>query len=127
MVTAQFDGKQMSGDSGCNRYFTAYVAKPATGTMKLGPVGGTRIACEGAANDVEQAYLSALANVQQYRATSDSLRLLGAGGKVLLRYSATDGAKALQGEWEVTSYYTGAALSSPIAGTSLTANSTASR
>jgi heat shock protein HslJ len=121
VVTAQFAGGQMTGDSGCNRYFTSYVAKPATGTMKLGPVGGTRIACEGQANDVEQAYLSALANVQQYRATSSSLRLLDAGGKVLLRFSATDAAKAIEGDWEVTSFYTGSALSSPVAGSTLTA------
>ena len=38
VVTAQFAGGQMTGDSGCNRYFTSYVAKPSTGTMKLGPV-----------------------------------------------------------------------------------------
>jgi heat shock protein HslJ len=121
VVTAQFANGQMTGDSGCNRYFATYTAKPATGTMTLGPVGGTRIACEGTANDVEQAYLAALDKVQQYRATSDSLRLLDAGGKVLLRYSATDAAKAIQGDWVVTSYYTGDALVSPISGSTLTA------
>ncbi|MFN8027663.1 MAG: META domain-containing protein [Acidimicrobiia bacterium] len=121
VVTAQFADGRMSGDSGCNRYTASYTAKPSTGSMKIGPVAGTRIACEGAANDVEQAYLAALDKVQQYRATSDSLRLLDAGGKVLLQYSATDGAQALQGDWEVTSFYTGSALSSPVAGSTLTA------
>jgi heat shock protein HslJ len=121
VVTAQFADGQMTGDSGCNRYFAKYTIKPATGTMTLGPVGGTRVACEGAANDVEQAYLAALEKVQQYRATSDTLRLLDAGGKVLLRFAASDAAKAIQRNWEVTSYYTGDALASPIAGSSLTA------
>jgi heat shock protein HslJ len=120
-VTAQFTDGQMTGESGCNRYFTAYTAKPATGTMTLGPVGGTRIACTGKANDVEQAYLAALDNVQQYRATSDSLRLLDAGGKVLLRYTAVDAAKAIKGDWVVTSFYTGDALQSPVVGSTLTA------
>lgn len=121
VVTAQFADGRISGDSGCNRYFATYTAKPATGSMRIGPVGGTRMACPGTAGEVEQAYLAALANVQQYRATHDSLRLTDAGGKVLLRFSATDGAQAIRGEWEVTSYYTGDALVSPIAGTSLTA------
>ena len=120
-VTAQFTDTQISGESGCNRYFASYTAKPATGSMELGPVGGTRIACTGAANDVEQAYLGALAKVQQYRATSDSLRLLDAGGKVLLRYSATDAKDAIKGDWVVTSFYTGDALQSPVVGSTLTA------
>jgi heat shock protein HslJ len=117
VVTAQFADGQMAGDSGCNRYFAKYTVKPATGTMTLGPVGGTLMACVGAASDVEQAYLAALDKVQQYRATTDSLRLLDAGGKVLLRYAATDAAQAIKGDWEVTSYYTGDALVSPLAGT----------
>lgn len=120
-VTAQFADGQMTGESGCNRYFTSYTAKPATGTMTLGPVGGTRIACTGKANDVEQDYLAALDNVQQYRATSSALRLLDAGGKVLLRYDATDAQAAIKGDWVVTSYYTGDALQSPVVGSTLTA------
>ena len=120
-VTAQFTDTQVSGESGCNRYFASYTAKPATGSMELGPVGGTRIACTGKANDVEQAYLSALDNVQQYRATSSALRLLDAGGKVLLRFEATNAQDAIKGDWVVTSFYTGDALQSPVVGSTLTA------
>ena len=120
-VTAQFTDTQISGESGCNRYFGSYTVNQANGSMSISGIGGTRIACTGAANDVEQAYLTALSQVSQYRATSDTLRLLDAGGKVLLRYQATDAAKAIQGDWVVTSFYTGDALVSPVQGSTLTA------
>ena len=120
-VTAQFTDTQISGESGCNRYFGSYTANQANGSMSISGIGGTRIACTGAANDVEQAYLTALSRVGQYRATSDTLRLLDQGGKVLLRFRATDAAKAIQGDWVVTSFYTGDALVSPVQGSTLTA------
>ena len=120
-VTAQFTDTQISGESGCNRYFGSSTVNQANGSMSINGIGGTRIACTGAANDVEQAYLTALSQVGQYRATSDTLRLLDAGGKVLLRYQATDAAKAIQGDWVVTSFYTCDALVSPVQGSTLTA------
>ncbi len=120
-VTASFDDTQMTGESGCNRYFAPYTANPRTGAMSIGTVGGTLIGCTGAAARVETAYLAALPKVASYRATATKLTLLDDSDTTLLTYAATDGAKAIQGDWEVTSYYTGSALVSPVVGSSATA------
>jgi heat shock protein HslJ len=120
-VTASFDGTQVAGESGCNRYFAPYTANARTGAMKVGTVGGTLMACTGAGSRVETAYLAALPKAVSYRATATKLTLLDASDRTLLTYAATDGAKAIQGHWEVTSYDAGTALVSPVAGASATA------
>jgi heat shock protein HslJ len=120
-VTATFDGTQVAGESGCNRYFAPYTANARTGAMTIGTVGGTLIGCTGAAARVEGAYLAALPKVAGYRATATKLTLLDDSDATLLAYAATDSAKAIQGEWDVTSYYAGTALLSPVAGSSATA------
>jgi heat shock protein HslJ len=122
-VTAQFADGRVTGESGCNRYFAPYTADAKQGTMTIGPnIGGTRIACTGAARDVEQAYLALLPKVAGYEATSDSLTLLDSDGIKLLHFTATNGAEAIKGAWDVTSYYAGTALVSPAVGS--TANAT---
>jgi META domain len=42
-------------------------------------------------------------------------------GDTILRYQATEGAEAIQGEWEVTGYYSGNAIASVLGGVTMTA------
>jgi heat shock protein HslJ len=42
-------------------------------------------------------------------------------GDTILRYQATEGAEAIQGEWEVTGYYPGNAITSVLGGVTMTA------
>ena len=120
-VTATFDGTHVAGESGCNRYVAPYTANARTGAMTIGAVGGTLMACSGTGSRVETAYLAALPKTASYRATATKLTLRDDSGATLLTYAATDGARAIRGDWEVTSYDAGTALVSPIAGSSATA------
>jgi heat shock protein HslJ len=77
-ITASFaeDG-QVSGTAGCNSYFASYEADPAAGTITIGDVGSTMMACaepEGIMEQ-EQEYLAALATAATYRIQGNTLEM----------------------------------------------------
>jgi len=122
-VDARFDSGNVAGSSGCNLYHASAVVADAT--LEVGPVATTSMACEGAASDVESAYLANLANAATYTATSDALTVYDSSGAVILTY-ASGPANPLEGEWVVTGYNNGnQGVVSPAAGTTLTATFTA--
>lgn len=122
IVSAEFDGGQITGENGCNRYNGPYTSDAAKGTMTIGPnLASTQMACPGIRARLERAYMAALPKVEKYTATSDTLTLLDGSGTVLLRYTASNGAEAIKGSWEATMIYTGTALQSPAQGSTLTA------
>jgi heat shock protein HslJ len=89
----------------------------------------TLIACQGAAGKVEPEYLATLERVGRWRITGSTLTLSTRAGRRLLVYRASTGEQALRGAWDVTGFFTGTAISSPVAGSTLTlefAGSTAS-
>jgi heat shock protein HslJ len=118
-VDAVFDAKRVTGSSGCNGYSRSYTTNGSRMTIKDDGVS-TLIACEGAAGTVEQKYLATLNRVGRWRISGSTLTLSTRGGRRLLVYRASIGAAALRGGWNVTSFYTGNAVSSPTAGTTLT-------
>jgi heat shock protein HslJ len=118
-VNAVFAAKRVSGTSGCNGYTSSYTTNGSRMTITNDGVS-TLIACEGAAGKVEPKYLSALARVGRWRITGTTLTLSTRAGRRLLVYRASVGADALRGSWEVTSLYTGDAISSPVPGSALT-------
>jgi len=86
-LTIQFaaDGK-VSGSSGCNTFTGSY---QTSGTMlTLGPLATTRMACEQAIMDQEQAYLAALAATKSYGIVGNMLTLSDAGGVRMVEYAA---------------------------------------
>ncbi len=120
---ARFDGGKVAGSGGCNVY-----SGPATisgATIKIGLLVSTQMACTGPANDVERAYLANLEKAASFTATADALTLFDGSGAAILVY-AKGAANPLEGEWNVTGYNNGRqAVTSPIAGTTLTATFTA--
>jgi heat shock protein HslJ len=117
-VSATFDKTQISGHSGCNGYFGPYTVHGSA--MTIGPnLGGTQIACTGAPDAVERAYLARLVKVTSFAIDGETLTLSRAG-KPLLVYRASEGAEVLAGGWNATSLYTGNAVESPAADSSLT-------
>ena len=118
-VNAVFDAKRVSGTSGCNGYTSSYTTNGSRMTITNDGVS-TLIACEGAAGKVEPKYLDALSRVGRWRIIGTTLTLSTRTGRRLLVYRASVGAQALRGSWEVTSLYTGNAISSPVAGSALT-------
>jgi heat shock protein HslJ len=118
-VNAVFGAKRVEGTSGCNGYSSSYTTNGSRMTITNDGVS-TLIACSGAAGKVEPKYLATLERVRRWRITGTSLTLSTGTGRRLLVYRASVGAAALRGTWDVTSLYTGSAISSPIAGTQLT-------
>ncbi len=72
---------QASGNAGCNRMAGPYTL--GAGTLELGPLAMTRMACP--AMEVESRYTKALAGVKTYRIETNQLLLL-ADGRVVARF-----------------------------------------
>jgi heat shock protein HslJ len=122
VVDAKFAAGKVSGFAGCNVYTASATISGAK--LTVGPAATTMKACDPAVSAVETAYLANLAQAATFTATADSLAIFDSSGKQLLVYGAA-AANPLEGEWNVTGYNTGTqAVTSPIAGTTLTATFT---
>ena len=113
--SATFTEKQVSGSSGCNRFNAAYTVDGEA--LTLGPVAGTEMACPDPAGAVEEAFHAALGQVAAWRMDGQELVLLDDDGNELLRFAPA----SVAGEWTVTAFRQPGSVSSPIAGTELTA------
>jgi len=123
IVDARFGGGRIAGSGGCNTYTGTAAASGST--LKIGPLATTQRACPDPAASVEGAYFQALGAVATFTATADALTLFDGAGKILLVYAAGP-ANVLEGTWDVTGYNNGKqAVTSPIVGTTLTADFTA--
>ena len=118
-VDAHFAGGRVNGFSGCNSYAGPAVVSGAT--IKIGPLAGTQMACQGPAMTLEQAYLAALGTAATFTATTDGLTMFDSGGKTLVSYAAAP-SNPLEGSWNVTGYNNGKqAVVSPVVGSTVTA------
>ena len=81
LPTIAFDGARIAGLGGCNRY-TGQVQETAPGTVAVGPVASTKMACPPPAMDVESRFFSVLAQVTQYRLAGPRLVLSGPSGEL---------------------------------------------
>jgi heat shock protein HslJ len=121
-VDARFAGGMIAGSSGCNAYNGPAIV---TGTaIKIGPLAGTKMACEAPAGDAESAYLANLARAASFTATPDTLTIFDPSGAAILVYAAGP-ENPLVGQWNVTGYNNGQAVTSPLLDTTLTATFTA--
>lgn len=118
-VNAVFGTKRVQGTSGCNGYSSSYTTDGSRMRIRNDGVS-TQIACQGAPGKVEAKYLDALTRVRRWRIAGTTLTLSTSTGRRLLVYRASVGTQALRGEWDVTSLYTGNAISSPVEGSTLT-------
>ena len=107
--------RRSAGSTGCNRFTGPYSLDG--GSLEIGTLASTRMACAPPADAVERAYLSALARVAGWRFDGAELVLLDGDGAELLRYTTATPV----GEWNATAIQTGVALSSPLPGTEITA------
>ncbi|RED50464.1 META domain-containing protein [Seonamhaeicola aphaedonensis] len=67
--------EQVSGFSGCNRFFGPYTID--RNTLKLGPLASTKRMCSPKFNDVESKILDALLKLNSFSVDDDILKLLG--------------------------------------------------
>jgi heat shock protein HslJ len=81
-VTLRVSGGGFAGRAACNSYFSAVRPGGAPGTIALGPIGTTRMACPAAVMAVERRYLELLARVTRFAVEADRVTLVhdGEGG-----------------------------------------------
>lgn len=80
------DGK-VSGRGPCNSYFGT--AEVHDGTIEIGEIGSTFMACEPDVMDRETAFLEALRKATRFRISDGKLTFADAAGKDILRLSAS--------------------------------------
>ena len=85
-ITASFgaDG-QLSGSGGCNQYSATFTS--ADGTIVIGPIAGTRMACDPAVSDQETAYFAALDAATTYKVQGSTLELRDDSGALQVSYA----------------------------------------
>lgn len=119
--TMSFKEGQVSGSTGCNRYFGPVTI---TGSkVSIGQVGSTQMACEQPLMDQEQRFLTALASVTTAQNSGTGLELLDASGAVVLKLAPPPVVtpKPLTGTtWTLTTFVKGDVAESPVADTSIT-------
>lgn len=84
-IILQSQGK-LVGSGGCNRLMGSW--KQDGQQLQIGRVGGTRMACKGAAARTESAMLKMLGRVAGWRIHGEQLELLDAKGKLLAQLQA---------------------------------------
>lgn len=82
-LTIEFNDetKQVSGFSGCNRFFGSYTLKEST--LTIGPLASTKMMCQGEANTIEAKLLDQLSNVNSFSIKDAVLTLKADGNKVV--------------------------------------------
>lgn len=71
--TLVIEGKRITGNGGCNNYFSDVVITASTGTFDVGNVGATKMACDNMMT--EQSYFSVLEQVNKYVVNEGYLEL----------------------------------------------------
>ncbi len=120
VVTAQFssDG-QLTGKAGCNNYSTSYEVDGSD--MTISPqIAQNLKACQGAVGRVESAYLARLPKAKSFAITGPKLTIATSAAPLV--YRALDPERALAGDWVVINYFRPGAVTSPVPGSTLTAN-----
>lgn len=116
------DGR-MTGSAGCNHYFAAYETKGSA--ITVGPAGSTLMYCPAAGvMEQESAYLSLLNQARSLTIEDDRLSLADAQGTTILSFITTipPVPEPLIGtNWTLESFQTTDAVSSIVAGTTITA------
>jgi heat shock protein HslJ len=87
------------GSGGCNNWFSDYTLDGFE--LSFGAIGATQMFCEGAAGEVEQAYLANLGLVAAYQSGGIQMALLDADGEFLLEFDLAP-LGSVVGDWVAT-------------------------
>ena len=81
--TLDFSQDRLNGFNGCNRIFANYAAGQ-DGSISLGQLGSTKMACQNQAGDLEKNINQALAATRLFALSRDALNLMDSERNVLL-------------------------------------------
>jgi len=123
-VTLEFgDDGRITGSAGCNHYFASYEVKGSA--ITVGPAGSTEMYCTTPGiMEQESAYLRLLGQVTSITVDGDRLTLADANGITILSFARIvppAPAPLVGTNWTLESFHTADAVSSVIAGTTITA------
>lgn len=118
-VSLEFADGRVSGRSACNSYFGDYTADD-DGSLSVGALGGTEMACEEPLMTLESAYLAALADVTGFSIDAGALTLRGAVPLTFFEEVPPAPLPLVGTNWSLDSIYSGDAVSSTIAGSEAT-------
>ena len=120
-ATFQFQAGQLSGTTGCNRFFSDYRREGDRLTINQG--GSTLMACiSEALQTQETAILTGLPQVASFVPMGNQLQLLDAAGVTLFTLTPQPTAALTHTEWTLTFYNNGrSGLATPLANTTATA------
>lgn len=121
-VDVTFDGGDLGGTAGCNRYFGSYSLGEANQLTLGSEMGSTQMACVPEVMDQEQRYLALLAQVETVERIEDHLLLQAADSATLLRFVATEPAALESTEWQAAGINNG---KGGVVSTATTSSSTA--
>ena len=99
--------KRASGFGGCNNFFGSYELDGSS--LKFGPVGSTRIFCEGPVGEVEMRFMESLGQTGRWEIRGSTLLHLD-GTKVLARFTKVHEGQKIQAitgsvwQWAQTLY-----------------------
>ena len=113
--SATFTDDTVGGSTGCNRFTASYTVDGDA--MEIGEIASTRMACPLPADAIERAYLAALGRVAAWHIDGSELVLADYDDNELLRFEEASPV----GDWEVTAFLSGDAVTSPLPGTTITA------
>jgi len=122
-VTLDFgDDGRITGSAGCNRYFASYEMKGTA--ITIGPAGSTMMYCDTpGVMDQESTYLALLSQAMTFTIEGDRLTVSDAKGTTILSFEkiVPPAPEPFVGtNWTLDSFHTGDAVSSVIAGTTIT-------
>jgi heat shock protein HslJ len=123
VVTLSVEGDEVSGRAGCNAYHGSF-SLGRDGSVEIGDLALTRMACDEATMKTEDEFVSALEQVDQVevdvddegRDDQDTMVLTGPDD-VRLEFRSYDATDLLAGTWTVVNVATGDAIESVVAGT----------
>jgi len=83
----QFGGDRLKGRAACNRMFADITIQGSS--LKIGPIGATRMACTSAKMDVEARLFAALEKTRAFEVSGTNLILKDDAGSVLASLEST--------------------------------------
>ncbi|MEM9121268.1 MAG: META domain-containing protein [Cyanobacteria bacterium P01_F01_bin.56] len=121
-ATFQFAAGQLTGTTGCNRFFSSYTV--AGDELAIADGGSTLMACfPEALAQQEAAIFTGMAAVTSYDRVAGELQLLDRDGDVVLTLTPQVSASLTNTPWTLTAYNNGRdGLASPVLDTEITAN-----
>jgi heat shock protein HslJ len=118
--TAEFTTDQVSGSGGCNRFSGGYTTDG--GSIDIGPLASTQMACVGDAMQVEADYLARLDEAATYSISGTTMTMSDKAGQVVLSYTESVPITLTGTDWSATGINNGKdAVVSLVAGTTVTA------